>query len=64
MSEWISVIQLLPDDNTKVLAYQEDGLMFVGIVNGGQWFERDTTGQFEEPNREVMCWMPLPEAPK
>lgn len=58
MSEWISVKERLPNENTRVLVYAKQGcymnLRVDYICNGGMWFY----------SMMVTHWMPLPELPK
>ena len=66
MSEWISVKERLPRQNTDVLTFAPKMAMPIVVdwYNGyygeddGEWYEGWQTG------RKITHWMPLPELPK
>ena len=57
MSEWISVKERLPDEDTWVLVYSRQGSYMnlkVDYIHGGKWFN----------SMLVTHWRPLPEPPE
>lgn len=57
MSEWISVKDRLPNENTRVLVYAKQGSYMnlrTDYICNGRWFF----------SMMVTHWMPLPKPPK
>lgn len=74
-SEWISVNERLPDDNTSVLGEDSDGEVFRCYLNkNGKWHEDvvhydcscdwNHGGSDSEIYKPVVRWRPLPTPPK
>jgi polyferredoxin len=62
MSEWISVLDKLPDSRTPVIVWAAywSAWPFVGHLVHGQWVGERI---LSEPSA-VTHWMPLPDPPK
>ena len=70
MSEWTSVKDRMPEEETDVLALCRDRKCFVGYIckprwNGKiNWVIWTAMKSTRIVNRKVTHWMPLPEAPE
>ena len=64
--EWISVHDVLPDQDALVLCVGAKGGMFLGYIR--YLYGNDKTAYVRVPNarsgRHAAFWMPLPEPPK
>lgn len=67
MSEWISVKDKLPPENSRVLAWNQEleaiQLMDFSEAKGFGWEDLDE-GMIWCGYKEYAYWTPLPEAPK
>ena len=64
VQEWISVDDVLPEDDSDVLAYSrigEESRIYPACYSNGVWFDC----VFNAPATDTTThWMPLPEPPK
>lgn len=60
MSEWISTAEKWPDDDEAVLVATDDGEVWIGYTDAGEWFYSDggTVCHY------VIHWMGFPVHPK
>lgn len=62
---WISVKDRLPEEDSRVLAFVENGIMIANYLEG--WFyyiENEDGDMCPSDDIEVSYWMPLPEPPE
>jgi len=57
-SSWKACSSELPDDETTVLCFCQDELMFIGYLEAGTWYD-----DVKNEPIDVTHWMHLPEAP-
>ena len=63
--QWISARDRLPEEDSRVLAFGENGIMIANYLEG--WFyyiENEDGDMCPSDDIEVSYWMPLPEPPK
>ena len=61
--EWISVSDRLPEYRIRVLAYADNGAMFVAS-HYDDWYVDTGENYYSCPLANITHWMPLPPAPK
>lgn len=62
---WISAKDKLPEEDSRVLAFVENGIMIANYLEG--WFyyiENEDGDMCPSDDIEVSYWMPLPEPPE
>ena len=57
---WRKVSKELPDDDCTVLVHMDDGEVWTGFLDAGNW--RFVSG--DRIDAEVVHWMPFPEPPE
>ena len=64
VQEWISVTEMLPEDDSDVLAYssiEEESRIYPACYSNGVWFDC----VFNAPATDTTThWMPIPQPPK
>lgn len=67
--EWIKCSDRLPPQDEEIIVFNEDGKVYatetyISTIYDGKPIAPTPLDWTTYRNREILCWMPLPEAPK